>query len=325
MSTTTTRMPGKAAKSRKPSAESSGPPSQASPSAEVPSSAGSAAEITAAALASFENCPDPRLRQITQSLVRHLHAFITDVQLTEAEWVQAIGILTETGHITDDKRQEFILWSDTLGVSMLVDVLAHPNASTGATESTVLGPFWTPDAPMREFGESMIDAGAGGGVPAYVYGRVTDQTGQPIAGAIVDVWQNGDDGLYTVQRPEISEDHLRGRYTTGEDGSYAFIGVRPVPYTVPNDGPVGNMLEVTGRHPWRPAHIHMIVTAPGFARLQTHIFDSQSQYLDSDAVFAVKDSLIRTFEERTPDDPSTPPGITGRWTAVKNDLALVRL
>jgi protocatechuate 3,4-dioxygenase beta subunit len=259
-----------------------------------------------------------------QSLVRHLHAFITDVQLTEDEWAQAISILTATGHITDDKRQEFILWSDTLGVSMLVDALAHPNASTRATESTVLGPFWTPDGPMRDFGQSMIESGAGGGVPAYVYGRVTDQTGQPIAGAIVDVWQNGDDGLYTVQRPEIAEDHLRGRYTTREDGSYAFIGVRPVPYTVPNDGPVGNMLEVTGRHPWRPAHIHMIVTAPDFARLQTHIFDSKSHYLDSDAVFAVKESLIRTFEERSADDPSTPPGITTPWTAVKNDLVLAR-
>jgi catechol 1,2-dioxygenase len=151
---------------------------------------------------------------------------------------------------------------------------------------------------------------------------VTDPTGKPIAGAIVDVWQNGDDGLYTVQRPEAAEDHLRGRYTTRNDGSYAFIGVRPVPYTIPNDGPVGAMLAATSRHPWRPAHIHMIVTAPGFQRLQTHIFDSRSAYLDSDAVFAVKPSLIREFEERRGDDPSTPAGIQGAWCAVQNDLVL---
>src|SRR5262249_14099918 len=146
--------------------------------------ASTAADITTAALTSFESCPDPRLRQIMQSLVRHLHAFITEVDLTEAEWTAAIGILTETGHLTDDKRTEFILWSDTLGVSMLVDALAHPNASPGATESTVLGPFWTAEAPMRQFGESMLENGAGGGTPAYVYGRVTDEAGQPIAGAI---------------------------------------------------------------------------------------------------------------------------------------------
>ena len=282
----------------------------------------SASEITAAAISSFEDSRDARLRQIMQSLVQHLHAFITDVQLTEAEWADAIRILTETGHITDDRRQEFILWSDALGVSMLVDALAHPNASSGATESTVLGPFWSANAPERAFGESMMAAGETGGVPAYVSGRVLDTRGNPIAGAVVDVWQNGDDGLYTVQRPEAPEDHLRGRYTTREDGSYAFIGVRPVPYTIPFDGPGGAMLTATGRHAWRPAHIHMIVTAPGYQRLQTHIFDSHSKYLDSDAVFAVKQSLIREFEERSAGDPSTPPGITGPWTAVKNDLVL---
>jgi hydroxyquinol 1,2-dioxygenase len=283
-----------------------------------------ASDITSAAIKSFDGSDDGRLRQIMQSLVKHLHAFVTDVQLTEAEWMDAIRILTETGHITDDKRQEFILWSDVLGVSMLVDALAHPNASSGATESTVLGPFWTPDAPRRAFGESMlVDAGAGG-VPAYVYGRVTDAAGQPIAGAELDVWQNGDDGLYTVQRPEAPEDHLRGRYLTREDGSYAFIGVRPVPYTIPFDGPVGAMLAATGRHAWRPAHIHMIVTAPGYQRLQTHIFDSRSAYLDSDAVFAVKESLIREFEDRSADDPSTPPGVSSSWCAVRNDLVLAR-
>jgi len=285
----------------------------------VPTAAGA---ITAAALASFDSTPDPRLREIMRSLVQHLHAFITDVQLTEEEWSTAIAVLTATGHITDDKRQEFILWSDVLGASMLVDALAHPADSTGATESTVLGPFWFPDAPRREFGESLSSEEGAGGVPAYVYGRVTDTSGRPIAGAELDVWQNGADGLYTVQRPEAPEDHLRGRYLTREDGSYAFIGVRPLPYTVPNDGPVGNMLRATERHPWRPAHIHMIVSADGYQKLVTHIFDAQSDYLDSDAVFAVKGSLVRDFEARDAGAPSTPQGVSGAWCAVRNDLVL---
>jgi protocatechuate 3,4-dioxygenase beta subunit len=279
----------------------------------------SAAAITRAAIDSFANTPDPRLRQIMQALVKHLHAFATEVNLTEDEWMRGIQILTSTGHITDDKRQEFILWSDALGVSMLVDALAHPNAS-GATESTVLGPFWTPDAPRRGYGESISEEPSG--TPALVRGVVRNTRGEPIQGASVDVWQNGDDGLYTVQNEELPEAHLRGIYTTRADGSYAFVGVRPVPYTIPHDGPVGAMLDAAQRHPWRPAHIHMIVTAPGYQRLQTHIFDSTSKYLDSDAVFAVKQSLIREFQPRTPEDPDTPAGVTGPWCLVDNDLVL---
>jgi protocatechuate 3,4-dioxygenase beta subunit len=259
------------------------------------------------------------LRQIVQALVKHLHAFATEVNLTEDEWLRAIQILTATGHITDDKRQEFILWSDALGVSMLVDALAHPNAS-GATESTVLGPFWTPDAPQRAYGENLAEEP--GGTPALVRGTVRNTRGEPIVGAKVDVWQNGDDGLYTVQNAELPEAHLRGVYTTREDGSYAFVGVRPVPYTIPHDGPVGAMLDAVNRHPWRPAHIHMIVTAPGYQRLQTHIFDAESSYLDSDAVFAVKSSLLRDFQPRSADDPETPASVSGPWCLVQNDLVL---
>lgn len=279
----------------------------------------SASEITRAAIASFDHTPDPRLREIMRALVKHLHAFASEVKLTEDEWLKAIQILTRTGHITDDKRQEFILWSDALGMSMLVDALAHPNAS-GATESTVLGPFWTPDAPQRDYGELLYEEP--GGTPALVHGSVRNTRGEPIPGAKVDVWQNGDDGLYTVQNEELPEAHLRGVYTTRDDGSYAFVGVRPVPYTIPHDGPVGAMLDAVERHPWRPAHIHMIVTAPGYQRLQTHIFDSASKYLDSDAVFAVKQSLLREFQPRTPDDPQTPAGVTGPWCLVENDLVL---
>ncbi len=278
-----------------------------------------ASAITASAVASFAQCPDPRLRQIMQALVKHLHAFISEVNLTEAEWLRAIEILTATGHITDEKRQEFILWSDALGASMLVDALNHPSFKD-ATESTVLGPFWTPNAPLRGYGESISEEP--GGTPALVRGVVRDTRGNPIAGAELDIWQNGANGLYAVQDEDAPEAHLRGRYATRQDGSYAFVGVRPIPYTIPHDGPVGAMLEATRRHPWRPAHIHMIVTAPGYERLQTHIFDSTSAYLDSDAVFAVKPSLIREFVLRSPDDPETPAGLTGQWCLVENDLVL---
>ena len=279
------------------------------------------ADITARAVASFEGCSDPRLRALMQSLVSHLHAFAVETSLTESEWRELIAVLTATGDITDERRQEFILWSDSLGLSMLVDALAH-ELPPGATESTVLGPFYVPGSPTREYGESMV-VEAGAGVPAWVYGRVLDVSGEPIAGAEVDVWQNGADMLYAVQRPEAEEDHLRGRYLTRDDGTYAFIAVRPVPYPIPHDGPVGRMLEATGRHPWRPAHIHIIVRARGYKTVTTHVFDATSTYLDSDAVFAVKESLLRTFVERSPDDPERPAGVPeGEWVSLENDIVL---
>jgi hydroxyquinol 1,2-dioxygenase len=280
----------------------------------------SPADITAGVVASFERCGDPRLRELMQALVRHLHGFASEVSLTEEEWRQMIAVLTATGEITDERRQEFILWSDALGLSMLVDALAH-ELPPGATESTVLGPFYVPGSPRREYGESMV-VEPGAGVPAWVYGRVLDGSGAPIAGAELDVWQNGADMLYAVQRPEAEEDHLRGRYLTRSDGTYAFVAVRPVPYPIPDDGPVGRMLAATGRHPWRPAHIHMIVRAPGYKTVTTHVFDATSEYLDSDTVFAVKPSLLRTFVERSPDDPERPPAIDGEWVSLENDIVL---
>jgi hydroxyquinol 1,2-dioxygenase len=279
-----------------------------------------AADITSAAAASFDGCADPRLRQLMQALVRHLHGFAIDVSLTEQEWRGLIGALTATGQITDEKRQEFILWSDTLGFSMLIDALAH-ELPAGATESTVLGPFYVPDAPARGYGES-IAVEPGAGVPAWVHGRVLDLGGTPIAGAELDVWQNGADMLYAVQRPEAPEEHLRGRYFSREDGSYAFLAVRPVPYPIPDDGPVGKMLDATGRHPWRPAHIHMIVRAPGYRTVTTHIFDAASEYLASDTVFAVKPSLVRTFQERPAYDAHRPPGVEGGWVSLSTDIVL---
>jgi hydroxyquinol 1,2-dioxygenase len=276
--------------------------------------------ITTAATESIADTPDPRLREILQALIRHLHGFATEVNLTPAEWTAAIDILTQTGDITDEHRQEFILWSDTLGVSMLVDALDNP-LPAGATESTVLGPFYVPGAPLREYGANLA-AEDEAGTPALVHGYVRDTAGRPIAGAELDIWQNGADELYTVQRPEAPEEHLRGRVRTRDDGSYAFVGVRPTPYSIPHDGPVGRMLDHTGRHPWRPAHIHMIIRADGYRTLTTHIFDRASEYLDSDAVFAVKPSLVRDFVEHPAGAPDTPAGVTGDWVSVRNDMVL---
>jgi hydroxyquinol 1,2-dioxygenase len=278
-----------------------------------------AEDITAAVVASFDACKDPRLREVMQSLVRHLHAFATEVGLTQEEWESGIRLLTETGRVTDEQRQEFILWSDSLGLSTVVDALGH-RVPAGATESTVLGPFYVPGAPERRYGESIATAAAG--PPAWVHGRVVGLAGEPIEGAELDVWQNGDNMLYAVQDPSAPEEHLRGRFWTRADGTYAFLAVRPVPYTIPDDGPVGQMLAATGRHAWRPAHIHMIVRAPGYQTLTTHIFDGASAHLRADAVFAVKPTLLREFVRRTGDDPERPNGVAGEWFSVENTVVL---
>jgi hydroxyquinol 1,2-dioxygenase len=283
----------------------------------------SAEQITADVVASFADSRDDRLREVMQALVRHLHGFVHEVRLTPQEWTQAIETLTRTGHITNEHRQEFVLWSDSLGVSMLVDALENASPD-GATESTVLGPFYVPGSQLREYGANIAEEGEAG-VPALVHGRVLDTGGAPIAGAELDVWQNGDDRLYAVQRPEAPEDHLRGRFLTRDDGSYAFVAVRPVPYPIPDDGPVGRMLELTGRHPWRPAHLHIIIRAAGYRPVTTHIFDADSEYLDSDAVFAVKPSLLREFVSHDAGDPDTPAGVTTDWVSVESDLVLAPL
>jgi hydroxyquinol 1,2-dioxygenase len=275
--------------------------------------------ISAAAEASFASCEDERLRMLMQSLVRHLHAFVDEVAVTESEWRAAIELLTATGRVTDAKRNEFILWSDVLGLSMLVDAIAHPLPS-GATESTVLGPFWVDGSPLRDYGDPIFDSAAG--EPAWVHGFVRDLEGRPVAGAELDVWQNDATLLYGVQDPDAPEAHLRGKFRTRADGSYAFLGVRPVPYPIPDDGPVGVMLAATGRHPWRPAHVHMIVTASGYETLTTHFFDAESEYLESDAVFAVKPSLLRRFVRKRADDPDRPSCISRDWWSVENDIVL---
>ena len=239
-------------------------------------------------------CPDPRFRQVMESAVRHLHAFVKEVEPSLEEWRQAIGFLTATGQKCDDRRQEWILLSDTLGVSMLLETINH-RARDGRTEATVLGPFHLDGVDVQEMGYDICRDGKG--EPCRVSGRVMDAEGRPVEGAVLDVWQTNGEGRYDVQQPgEQPPMNMRGKFVTGADGRYWFRTTKPVSYPVPTDGPVGRMLDATGRHAWRPAHIHFIVTADGFEPVVTHIFVRGDPYLDSDAVFGVKESLIVPFE-----------------------------
>jgi hydroxyquinol 1,2-dioxygenase len=248
---------------------------------------------------SFANTPDPRLRELLTGLVRHLHAFVRETEPTMAEWERAIEFLTATGQKCDDERQEFILLSDVLGVSMLVETINN-RTSGGSTESTVLGPFHVVKSPRRELGDN-IDL-VGTGTPCVVKGRVLSADGTPLPGAELDVWQASDQGFYDVQQPGMQpRANGRGLFTAGADGAFWFRTVVPSHYPIPTDGPVGTLLDATRRHPYRPAHIHFIVTAPGHRPLTTHIFVAGSQYIESDAVFAVKKSLITEFTAA--DDP----------------------
>jgi catechol 1,2-dioxygenase len=280
-------------------------------------------DITAAVLASFARSPDERLGAVMRSLTAHLHAFVKEVGLTEEEWRAAIGVLTDTGHITTGTRQEWILWSDALGVSMLVDALANRDLAGRATESTVQGPFYVPGSPLRPYGDRLDEMPAG--EPLWVHGTVRSLDGRPLAGAELDVWQNGDNELYAVQDTDAPENHLRGRFLTRDDGSYAFLTVRPTPYPIPHDGPVGHMLAPTGRHPWRPAHIHVIVRAEGYRPVTTHIFDRASKHIDGDAVFAVKPSLLRDLTPHPADGPGRPVELSdhdGPWWSLTSDFVL---
>lgn len=237
---------------------------------------------------------DPRLATVMESLVRHLHGFVTEVSLTQQEWDYAIGFLTRTGQICSDERQEFILLSDVLGVSMLVDAINN-RRPRGATENTVFGPFHVEGAPIRQMGDTIsLD---GKGESCLFEGRVLDLDGNPVEGATVDVWSDNADGFYDVQQPGIQPKwNNRGRFVTGPDGRYSFVGIKPVSYPIPDDGPVGQMLAHLGRHPYRPAHMHYLVTAPGYQRLVTHTFVGGDEYLTSDAVFGVKDTLVAPYE-----------------------------
>jgi len=227
------------------------------------------------------------------SVVKHMHAFVRDVKPTPEEWFKGIQFLTEAGHWSTGKRQEFILMSDTLGVSMLVDALNY-KAGAGATQSTVLGPFHREQAPEFQHGDT-ISKNATDGEPCVVSGTVKDLKGKPVAGAKLDIWEGGADGLYDSQKGD--DMNLRGVFRTDAQGKFHFCCVTPSFYPVPNDGPVGNMLTATGRHPMRPPHLHFWITAPGFKPLITHLFVKGGKYLDSDAVFGVKPELIIDFKK----------------------------
>lgn len=237
----------------------------------------------------------PRLKTVMAALVRHLHDLVKEVELTQEEWDLAIEFLTQTGQMCSEERQEFILLSDVLGVSMLTDAINN-RRPPGATENTVLGPFHVAGAPTRSMGETITLDGKG--ETCRFEGRVVDLDGAPIAGAVIDVWSDNADGFYDVQQPEIQPKwNNRGRFTTDADGAYSFIGIKPVSYPIPNDGPVGKMLDALGRHPYRPAHIHFIVTAEGYEKLVTHTFVGDDTYIGSDAVFGVKATLVAPYEK----------------------------
>ncbi len=241
---------------------------------------------------------DPRISLVMNALVTHLHAFIKDVELTQAEWALAVEFLTKTGQMCDGNRQEFILLSDVLGVSMLVDAINNRRPA-GATENTVLGPFHVDGVPEYEMGTNISKDG--GKETCLFQGIVTDLGGKPLEGARIDVWSDNEDGFYDVQQPGIQpHNNNRGVFVTGPDGLYWFEGIKPVSYPIPNDGPVGQLLGNLGRHPYRPAHMHFIVSAPGFETVITHTFVAGDTYLKSDAVFGVKKTLIAEYTQ-TPD------------------------
>jgi hydroxyquinol 1,2-dioxygenase len=271
-------------------------------------------------LRSFEDCQDPRLKQLMQALVKHLHAFIRDVRLTEAEWNTAIEFLTAVGHITDDRRQEFILLSDVLGASMQT-INVNNEAYGNATEATVFGPFFVDDAPEIPLGGDI--AGEAPGQPCWVEGTVTDTDGNPVPRARIEVWEADEEGFYDVQ---YDDNRVSGRahLFSDDQGRYNFWGLTPTPYPIPHDGPVGKMLEATGRSPMRASHLHFMVTAEGLRTLVTHIFVRGDELLKYDTVFGVKESLIKDFTEQPAGTP-TPDGrdLTDRsWSKARFDIVL---
>lgn len=276
--------------------------------------------LTENVMKSFENSENPRLKQIMQSLVHHLHGFVRDVRLTEEEWETAIEFLTSVGHITDDRRQEFILLSDVLGISMQT-ININNQAYKNATEATVFGPFFVDDAPLIENGDDI--AGGAPGQPCWVEGTVTDTEGHPIPGARIEVWEADDDGFYDVQ---YADGRVAGRahLYTDERGKYCFWGLTPTPYPIPHDGPVGKMLKATGRSPMRASHLHFMVTADNQRTLVTHIFVDGDELLKYDTVFGVKQSLVKQFHEQPAGTP-TPDGRelnNQSWTRVEFNIVL---
>jgi hydroxyquinol 1,2-dioxygenase len=260
--------------------------------------------ITDEVLSRVQNTGDPRLKQIMTSLIRHLHDFAREVGLTEAEWFEGIKFLTDAGHMTSDRRQEFVLLSDTLGLSMLV-IAQNNRKPPRCTEATVFGPFYVEGAPEYALGDDIANGAKG--EPCYVNARVTGLQGEPVAAARVDVWQADEAGFYDSQYAGNEQMRARGTLHTDQNGRLYFRTLLPVAYPIPSDGPVGRMLSATGRHPWRPAHIHFMIQAPGYETLVTHVFRDEDQYLRSDTVFGVRSSLIAHFQQH-PAGETTPAG-----------------
>lgn len=260
-------------------------------------------DLAQAVIARMDEAQDPRFKQVLTSLIKHAHAFVQDVDLQPEEWMRAIEFLTACGKMCDEKRQEFILLSDTLGISMLVVALDQARGAAALkakppqlapTEATVLGPFFWEGAPELPLGADI--RGEHAGASCYYHGQVTDTAGQPIAGAILDVWSGDGEGFYDMQKGDGNTMALRARFRTDAQGRYHYWSIKPAYYPVPDDGPVGDMLRAMGRHPNRPGHMHTMLQAPGHERLVTHIFVSDSPYLASDAVFGVRESLIADFK-----------------------------
>jgi hydroxyquinol 1,2-dioxygenase len=275
--------------------------------------------ITEAVIARLSNCDDARFRHVMTSLVRHLHDFVRDVQLTESEWIAALQFLTETGKTCTEQRQEFILLSDTLGISVLVISINHP-AESGSAESTVLGPFYWEGAPDMPNGSNLAEGVKG--EPAFYSGRVLAADGKPLANAVLDIWSGDGEGNYDMQMAGDVGMKARGKIRTDAEGRYRFRSIRPTFYPVPTDGPVGRMLRKMGRHPYRPGHIHMIVSAAGYEPVTTHLFVADSEYLDSDAVFGMKESLVAKFNRHAAGKAPTGEAVGTPFYTVEYDFRL---
>jgi len=277
--------------------------------------------ITGAVLAQFDACKDPRLKEILGALVRHLHAFVRETRLSEAEWMRGIEFLTATGHMSGPKRQEFILLSDTLGVSMLTVAQNHAHPA-GTTEATVFGPFHVEGAPRYPQGADIANGAPG--EPLFVAATVRGDDGEPVAGAIVDVWQADRDGYYDVQYEGLAQHRARGVLETDARGAVRFRTILPVAYPVPTDGPVGQMLLASGRHPWRPAHVHFRISAPGYQTLITHVFRAGDPYLDSDVVFGVRESLVADYVAHAAGTGPHARDVDGAYHTLSFDFVLCR-
>ena len=275
--------------------------------------------ITDLAVERWGTARDPRLAELMTALVRHLHDFAREVRLTEAEWMAAIQWLNRAGQISDEKREEFILSSDILGLSMLVVQMNH-RLDPRATPATVLGPFHIEGSPELGYGADMSQGLPG--TPLFVSGVVTDLDGTPIPDAVLDLWQADNEGLYESQHADGDEARLRAKYTTREDGSYCVRTVAPLGYTIPMDGPVGDLIAQTEISHFRPAHVHFLLNVPGYEPLITHLFEEGADYLDSDVVFGVKEELVGRYEKREPGE--TPDGgtIDQPWFEARYDFVL---